>query len=123
MGIEWENQEKMKTFLGQFENAGLQFCDVSRFVDQYELTTNNPHISNETYYRFLIQELLPYYSKVLYLDSDLIVKGDVSELFSVDLGDKFACCCARCRLLRKPQYERRHSHALHKRSAWHASAV
>ena len=86
-GIEWENQEKMKTFLGQFENAGLQFCDVSRFVDQYELTTNNPHISNETYYRFLIQELLPYYSKVLYLDSDLIVKGDVSELFSVDLGD------------------------------------
>lgn len=86
-GIEWENQEKMKAFLGQFENAGLQFCDVSRFVDQYELTTNNPHISNETYYRFLIQELLPYYSKVLYLDSDLIVKGDVSELFSVDLGD------------------------------------
>ena len=86
-GIEWENQEKMKMFLGQFENAGLQFCDVSRFVDQYELTTNNPHISNETYYRFLIQELLPYYSKVLYLDSDLIVKGDVSELFSVDLGD------------------------------------
>lgn len=86
-GIEWENQEKMKAFFGQFENAGLQFCDVSRFVDQYELTTNNPHISNETYYRFLIQELLPYYSKVLYLDSDLIVKGDVSELFSVDLGD------------------------------------
>ena len=86
-GIEWDNQEKMKAFLGQFENAGLQFCDVSRFVDQYELTTNNPHISNETYYRFLIQELLPYYSKVLYLDSDLIVKGDVSELFSVDLGD------------------------------------
>ena len=51
------------------------------------MTTNNPHISNETYYRFLIQELLPYYSKVLYLDSDLIVKGDVAELFSVDLGD------------------------------------
>ena len=86
-GIEWENRERMKAFFGQFENAGLQFCDVSRFVDQYELTTNNPHISNETYYRFLIQELLPYYSKVLYLDSDLIVKGDVAELFSVDLGD------------------------------------
>ena len=86
-GIEWENQERMKAFFGQFENAGLQFCDVSRFVDQYELTTNNPHISNETYYRFLIQELLPYYSKVLYLESDLIVKGDVAELFSVDLGD------------------------------------
>lgn len=86
-GIAWENQDAMKAFFGRFENAGLQFCDVSRFVNQYDLTTNNPHISNETYYRFLIQQLLPYYGKVLYLDSDLIVKGDVSELFSVDLGD------------------------------------
>ena len=30
---------------------------------------------------------MPHYDKVLYLDSDLIVKGDVSELFNVELGD------------------------------------
>ena len=86
-GITWEKQECMRAFFCKSDNVALQFCDVSRVVAKYDLTTNNPHISIETYYRFLIQELLPYYNKVLYLDSDLIVKGDVSELFKVDLGD------------------------------------
>ena len=30
---------------------------------------------------------MPYYNKVLYLDSDLIVEGDIAELYSSDLGD------------------------------------
>ena len=82
-----DNQAQMRSFLAQFDNATLRFCDVSQIIDQYELTTNNPHISVETYYRFLIQKLLPYYNKVLYLDSDLIVKGDIAELYNTELGD------------------------------------
>lgn len=86
--IAYENRVLMTDFFAsRFNNVSIQFCDVSRLVSQYELTTNNPHISVETYYRFLIQKLMPHYDKVLYLDSDLIVKGDVSELFNVDLGD------------------------------------
>ena len=84
--INWENQARMKGFFGAFPHADVRFCSVSAIIDQYELTTNNPHISVETYYRFLIQKLLPYYNKVLYLDSDLIVKGDVSELYETELG-------------------------------------
>lgn len=85
--ISGANQASMRSFFSQFDNAAVRFCDVSPIVDQYELSTNNPHISVETYYRFLIQKLLPYYNKVLYLDSDLIVEGDVAELYSTDLGD------------------------------------
>ena len=86
--IAYENRVLMTDFFAsRFDNVSIQFCDVSRLVSQYDLTTNNPHISVETYYRFLIQKLMPYYDKVLYLDSDLIVKGDVSELFNVELGD------------------------------------
>lgn len=85
--INGANQASMRDFFSQFDNAAIRFCDVSPIVDQYELSTNNPHISVETYYRFLIQKLLPYYNKVLYLDSDLIVEGDIAELYSSDLGD------------------------------------
>lgn len=85
--ITWENQETMRRFLSRFSNLRLSFYDVSNLIERYPLTTSNPHISIETYYRFLIQEVLPYYDKVLYLDSDLIVEGDVAELFDVDLGD------------------------------------
>lgn len=86
-GISWDQQQTMRRFIGAFPNAHLRFYDVTRLVASYNLTTNNPHIGAETYYRFLIQDALPFYNKVLYLDSDLIIEGDVAELFDVELGD------------------------------------
>jgi lipopolysaccharide biosynthesis glycosyltransferase/glycosyltransferase involved in cell wall biosynthesis len=74
-------------FFSGFENANVRCVNVNGYVGKYNLHTSNEHISVETYYRFLIQKILPSYDKVIYLDSDLIVNGDVSELFSVDLGD------------------------------------
>ncbi|MDO4842232.1 MAG: DUF4422 domain-containing protein [Phoenicibacter congonensis] len=81
-----ENKEIMLDFFSQFKNASIRFADVSGMIDQYDLKTSNGLISVETYYRFLIQNVLPEHKKVLYLDSDLIIKGDVAELFATELG-------------------------------------
>lgn len=81
-----ENKRYIKQFLSRFSNAVVRFYDVSRYIDGFNLTTNNAHISVETYYRFIIQEALPFYSKLLYLDCDLVVDDDVSSLFDTDLG-------------------------------------
>lgn len=80
-------REVMHGFLSPYDNVNLRFVDVSRYIAEYDLSTNNAHISEETYYRFLIQKVLPFYDKVVYLDSDLIIEGDVSELFQTELGD------------------------------------
>lgn len=80
------NKRIMSEFFAQFENTSVRFVNVAGMVGAYNLQTSNEHISVETYYRFLIQKILPGYDKVVYLDSDLIVKGDVSELYATDLG-------------------------------------
>lgn len=86
--ISWEHQELMRENLtAGANNVSLRFHDVSAVIDQYDLATNNEHIGIETYYRFIIQLVMPGYDKVLYLDSDLIVEGDVSELYDTELGD------------------------------------
>lgn len=86
--IAWENQERMRRFLlGRFKNLNLRFADVSREISGYDLTTSNAHISIETYYRFLIQKALPFYDKVLYLDSDIVINGDIAQLYDTELGD------------------------------------
>ena len=85
-GISGENKRIMQDFLHTYANATLRFFGAGALIGGYELTTSNEHISKETYYRFLIQDILPYYSKVLYLDSDLIIEGDVAELYSTELG-------------------------------------
>lgn len=82
-----ENKRYMRQFFAKFPNAVLRFFDVSRYLAGFNLTTSNAHISIETYYRFIIQEALPFYSKLLYLDCDLVVNGDVAELFDIELGD------------------------------------
>lgn len=82
------SQNAMREFLtGRYPNLSLRFHNVWSEVSKYELSTNNAHISKETYYRFLVQRVLPHYAKVLYLDSDLIVEGDVAELFATELGE------------------------------------
>ena len=86
-GISNRNREVMTEFLSSIRIVDLKFFDAQRLLRGCKLTTSNAHISVETYYRFLIQDVLPHYDKVLYLDSDLIVKGDVSKLMEVDLGD------------------------------------
>ena len=87
-GIAQDRRTVMEKFLtSEFSNVTLRFVEVGYLVEHYDLRTNNAHIGIETYYRFLVQGLLPFYDKVLYLDSDLIVEGDISELYSLDLGD------------------------------------
>ena len=85
--ISEKNKGLMRSFFSRFGNASLRFLDVSALMRAYNLQTSNEHISVETYYRFLIQQVLPGYDKVLYLDADLIVTGDVAELFATELGD------------------------------------
>ncbi len=70
-------------------NFKLRFVKTSDFLKNKNLTEKN-HINKSSYLRFAIPDLLRNYSKVLYLDCDLVVNRDVAELFDVDLGDNYA---------------------------------
>lgn len=49
------------------------------------------HISSASYFRLLLPSLLPEdLNCVLYLDCDLIVLGDISRLWDLDIGDHYA---------------------------------
>ena len=47
----------------------------------------NGHISIHTYYRLLIEEHFPNFSKVIYLDADVITNTSISELWSLEVGN------------------------------------
>ena len=66
----------------------IDFIDISGDVERIKSRLKNVyHFSVVTYYRLFIASLFPQYDKVLYLDCDLVVLGDVSELYHVELGD------------------------------------
>ena len=79
---------RLKMFETRYKNAKIQFhkIDDSRF-EKFGLTIG--HITKETYFRYMIADVLPNISRVLYLDGDTIVNGDISELFDTDLTNYY----------------------------------
>jgi len=69
-------------------NIKIEFVDITEYVNKIdEKLHTRDYYSKSTYYRLFIPNLYPQYDKVLYLDSDIVICGDVSELYNVDLGE------------------------------------
>ncbi len=72
----------------------IEFVDISGQLEDIKAKLKNVyHFSIVTYYRLFIASLFPQYDKALYLDCDLVVTGDVSELYNYDLGDNILGAC------------------------------
>ena len=70
------------------EGVVIDFIDISKNVENIKSRFKNIyHFSVVTYYRLFIASLFPQYDKILYLDCDLVVLGDISELYNTDLGN------------------------------------
>lgn len=85
--ISQKNKELLWEEFSANKNLSIRFFDVSFMYASVPLPTHIQHISVETYYRLLMQDILKNYDKVLYLDSDLVVLDDISKLYDADLGD------------------------------------
>ena len=70
------------------DNFSLEFGDVN-----HELAELKQHVPAEYYftlasfYRIFIETMYPDIDKAIYLDCDIIVNGDISELYNIDLQD------------------------------------
>ena len=75
---------RLSAFENRYKNTKIIFhkIDDSRF-EKFGLTIE--HITKETYFRYMVADVLPNIDSVLYLDGDTIVNGDICELFDTDL--------------------------------------
>lgn len=81
------NQKKIKSIADKYGQY-ISFYQVdSNRLNGVKYRKNNP-LSSAAYYRILLSSILPkQLEKVLYLDCDLIVLGNLKELISMDLTD------------------------------------
>ncbi|EDP5498394.1 TPA: DUF4422 domain-containing protein, partial [Campylobacter jejuni] len=65
------------------DNVIITLLNIQSFISSIDINIfyESAHIKKETYFRFFIPKIFKYYNKILYLDSDIIVSGDISELF------------------------------------------
>ena len=77
------NKQRLRGMLTK-PNLQLRFVNVLPLLDGYTLVAH-VHISKETFFRFVIQEIMPDYEKTLYLDCDIVVESDVADLYDTDV--------------------------------------
>ena len=85
-GLQPDNIEKVKK--NECDGFSIEFIDISKNIEKIKARLKNVyHFSIVTYYRLFIASLFPEYKKIIYLDCDLVVLGDISELYNIDIGD------------------------------------
>ena len=93
-GLSWVNRIRLRSLATN--NVALQFKKISsnlylKVIIKYCSRSKGAgdfFSSAVYYYRFFIPRLFPMYDKCVYIDSDTVLRGDVGELYDIDLGEK-----------------------------------
>lgn len=70
------------------ENNTIDYVDITESMEYLssQLHTRD-YYSKSTYFRLFIPRLFPEYKKALYLDCDIVVNGDISKFYNINVGN------------------------------------
>lgn len=94
-GLELNDRQQFCSYLKDKCNVNVTFVEVD---DSLFRTIKIPiyikHISIETYYRLIAQFILPKdLDRIMWIDSDIIVKNNIKEFYNQDLGNYAMAAC------------------------------
>lgn len=83
-GISHENKEKLENFVATLNQCSIEFIRVN-LAELFDDIPENNGLSLAAYSRFLIPKLKKDLNKAVYLDVDVVVNGDIADLYNQDL--------------------------------------
>jgi len=96
-GVKAENQKKIKAlaqegFKIEFNSINKEFESIKSDFSGNKLASLN-RFTLTIFYRLFIPNIFIFYGKGIYLDSDICVTGDISELYEQKLGNNLIGAC------------------------------
>ncbi|MDR1489807.1 MAG: glycosyltransferase family 8 protein [Desulfovibrio sp.] len=86
-----EQEESLAALLRPYPWCGVSFKDMSGV--EIPFLENRTDFPRASYFNLDIPNLFPEYDKIIYMDSDTIVRADVAEIFALDLDGVYAATC------------------------------
>ncbi|MDR1595786.1 MAG: glycosyltransferase family 8 protein [Puniceicoccales bacterium] len=87
-GISKKNRTKILQLSGKCENILTIKSGQPERVSAIEKLPIPPHFSSAIFYRLAISKIFPELERVIYVDCDTIVSGDIISLWDEDLGGR-----------------------------------
>ena len=85
-GITSENVEKIKSLKNTFDNFSIEFIKIDYEKYFKDLKVKN-HWTKAVYTRLLIPNIKPNINKTIFMDVDIIVTGNITNLYNEDLEE------------------------------------
>lgn len=91
-----ENMEKISALSKEgFEIKFVYMKDgLETITDRVENRLRCDYFTLTIYFRLFIPDMFPEYDKGIYIDSDVVVPGDISKLYNHELGNNLIGACA-----------------------------
>lgn len=90
-----ENRERLSRLAT--ENFHITFVpmqeELQEITDQMANRLRCDYFTLTIYFRLFIPTMFPQYDKGIYVDSDVVIRGDLGELFDTDIGENFIGGC------------------------------
>lgn len=83
------NKERFIALSTERVNVEVHIIDMNRYEKRLNMVYQNSHVTPTALLKFEIPNIFSNLDKILYLDSDMIVNGDMIDLFKLDLKDYF----------------------------------
>lgn len=89
--ISEQDKESLLGMIRAHKNISLRFLDFKYFIPQdiQKKLYLSRYISLEAYYRIFIPEIFTCYNKLLWLDSDIVIKQDIADLYHIDIKNNW----------------------------------
>lgn len=92
---DWQQKEVIS--ISKESNHSIRFIRINNLLSKEILQKLFVigHFSQAIYYRFFIPHLFKKFEKIVYLDTDLVLNHDVSELYNIELSPRYLLAAVR----------------------------
>ena len=99
-----------KRFVNHLSELVKKYQCLVNFIDMRDSYKDQKsqlsHISHVTFYRLQLPKLLKNTSKIIWLDGDIIVQKDLTELYNIDINNCYIAAIKDAYNVRKPEYSK-----------------
>jgi len=87
-GITKENKEILCSMVANYDNFSIRFYNMDALAVKYNVNSwfTANHVNHAAYYRIFIPLIFKNFTKIIYLDSDIVLQTDVAYLYREDLS-------------------------------------
>lgn len=95
--------------INSLKSVSSKSCDIIIYncediINKYLTIDVNRHVSVTAIIKFFLPTMLNYLDKILYLDSDILVKGDLTILYKTNISNKYAAVVKDVLCIKNHQY-------------------